>query len=186
MAEVDHHMAEHQNKQRAKFIFPRHSLGCVDAPLHSDLVPWFEDGGRSRGGVGVAQDLHVGKPDPVGSSLSLPHTLDVQVMETIVVQLVREREREREMQILCYAQWLTAFTTQICWEYGSIKDHTHCPTHLGDLADISALHLLVFVLTLDQHPNSQVVSHVPSIVISRPKILRCLVRLLTCPWKKFG
>ena len=60
----------------------------MDTSLHSDLVPWFKRCGGGGGGVGVAQDLHVSEADPVGHSFALPHALDVQITQTIVVQLM--------------------------------------------------------------------------------------------------
>ena len=70
----------------------------MDTSLHSDLVPRFERFGGSGGGVCVAQDLHVGKADPVGHSFALPHALDVQIIQTVVVQLMLgERGRGKKL-----------------------------------------------------------------------------------------
>ena len=77
-----------------------YSLGSVDAPLHTDFVPRLEGGGVL--GLGVAEDLNTSKADPVGGAFTLPAALNVEVIQTIVVNLAggegkkgRERERER-------------------------------------------------------------------------------------------
>ena len=75
----------------------------MDTPLHTDFVPRLEGGGVW--GLGVAEDLNAGKADPVGGTFTLPATLDVEVIQTIVINLAggegkrgRERERERERE----------------------------------------------------------------------------------------
>ena len=62
----------------------------MDTPLHSDFIPRFERNGGGSGGVCIPQDLDVGEPDPVGGSFTLPHTLNVEVVQTIVVQLAAD------------------------------------------------------------------------------------------------
>ena len=70
-----------------------YSLGSVDAPLYTDFVPWLEGGGVW--GLGVAEDLNAGKAHPVGGAFTLPATLDVEVIQTIVINLAGgEEERE--------------------------------------------------------------------------------------------
>ena len=60
----------------------------MDIPLHSDFITRFEGGGAC--GLGMAKNLHIGETDPVCGSVALPHTPDVQVVETIIVELVVE------------------------------------------------------------------------------------------------
>lgn len=71
----------------------------MDISLHTDFVAWFEGGGAWR--LGIAEDLDIVETDPVSGPLALPDTLDVQIIQAIVVQLVEGgRERERREIIL--------------------------------------------------------------------------------------
>lgn len=62
----------------------------MDIPLNTDFVPWLEWGGAWR--LGVAEDLDIAETDPVSGSLTLPDTLDVEVIKTVIVQLIEGRK----------------------------------------------------------------------------------------------
>ena len=70
------------------------SLGRGDSSLHTNFVPRLERGGGCRGNVGVAKNLDVGETYPVRCSLALPHTLYVELIQPIIVQLGESREAE--------------------------------------------------------------------------------------------
>ena len=66
------------------------SLWNADRSLDANLIPRFE--GQDASCIDVSQQLAVSEPHPVGAALLLPVGLDVQVMESIIVHLWRDKE----------------------------------------------------------------------------------------------
>lgn len=96
----------------------------MDVPLNTDFVSWLEWGGALR--LGITKDLDIAKTDPVRGSLALPDTLDVQVIQAVIVQLNEGREGTLP-------------------HFGFQLGHTH----LNYFADVTTFDLFILLLALD-------------------------------------